>query len=362
MPTTTTADLPIPTTARRPGQPLLTIAIPTFNRELYLMELLESLLPQLAGLATDLVELIVSDNCSEDLTASMVVSFQDRGLPCRLIRNETNLGADGNFLQCLNLAQGQYVWVLGDDDLVEPGAIATLLDLLQQGEYDLVYLSSYAFHNNRGGGPIEDKLGRVAEIVTDGVYFLEKVNALIGLISVNIVNKNRLLATPHPPIEQLNDTNLLQVGWLFPLIHRRMSVLFLWRRLVGYRSYNSGGWGICEVFGIRLERIARQYFASEPILARGLMNGVLRYWLCDAILEMRRGRHAHMNEENFAHDIRHLFHGNWIYWVFVYPMAELPLPVAEAVHRGLALVNQLTRIAQGLTRHIFRRGQYLTPR
>jgi len=351
-----------PSTARRPGQPLLTIAIPTFNREFYLMELLESLLPQFADLAPDFAELIVSDNCSEDLTSGMVASFQERGLPCRLIQNETNLGADGNFLQCLNVALGQYVWVLGDDDLIEPGAIATLLNLLQQSEYDLVYLSSYAFHNDRRSGPIEDKLGRIAEVVTDGVYFLEKVNALIGLISVNIVNKNRLLATAHPPIEQLNDTNLIQVGWLFPLVHQRMSVLFLWRRLVGYRSYNSGGWGICEVFGIRLERIARQYFAAEPMLAQALMNGVLRYWLCDAILEMRRGRHARMNEENFANDIRHLFHRNWIYWVFVYPMAELPLPVAEAVHRVLALVNKLNRIVQGVYRHVFRRGRYLVPR
>lgn len=349
-------------TTRRPGQPLLSIAIPTFNREPYLRELLESILPQFTGLAADFAELLISDNCSDDATPAMVASFEARGLPVRYVRNDVNIGADGNFLQCLNLATGQYVWVLGDDDILEPGAVTTLLDLLQQGEYDLVYLSSYAFHNGQRSGDIEDRLGRVAEVVTDGVYFLEKVNALIGLISVNIVNKNRLLATPHPPIEALNDSNLMQVGWLFPLIHKQMSVLFLWRRLVGYRSYNSGGWGICEVFGIRLERIARQYFAAQPELATALMNGVLRYWLCDAILEMRRGCHARMNEENFAHDIRHLFHSNWIYWVFVYPMAELPLPVAEAVHRVLALVNKLTRIGQALFRHTFRRGRYLYPR
>ena len=342
------------------SQPLLSIAIPTFNRSAYLAELLEALLPQIP--LGSLAELLVSDNCSDDDTPQLLADFQARGLPVRIIRNATNVGADANFLQCLNLATGKYVWVLGDDDLVEPGAIPALLSLLQQGEYDLVYLSSFGFHEGQRRGAVDDKLGRFAEVVTDGAYFLEKVNALIGLISVNIVNKNRLLATPHPPIEQLNDTNLMQVGWLFPLIHRQMSVLFVWRRLVGYRSYNSGGWGICEVFGIRLDRIARQYFTAEPVLARSLMNGVLRYWLCDAILEMRRGRHARMNEENFAADIRHLFHGNWLYWVFVYPMSELPLPVAEAVHRVLALINKLTRIVQGMFRHVFGHGRYLTPR
>jgi abequosyltransferase len=338
------------------NQPLLTIAIPTFNRSVFLAELLESLLPQITD---DRAELIVSDNCSDDDTPQLLAGFQARGLPVRVLRNETNIGADANFLQCLNVATGRYVWVLGDDDLIEPGAIPALLSVLEQGEYDLVYLSSFSIHNGQKMGPVEDKLGRFAEVVTDGEYFLEKVNALIGLISVNIVNKERLMATPHPPIEQLNDTNLMQVGWLFPLIHREMSVLYVWRRLVGYRSYNSGGWGICEVFGIRLDRIARQYFAGEPELGRALMNGVLRYWLCDAILEMRRGRHARMNEENFAHDIRHVFHGNWLYWVFVYPMAELPLPMAEAVHRVLGLVNKLTRMGQGMLRHWFRRGKYL---
>jgi hypothetical protein len=153
----------------------------------------------------------------------------------------------------------------------------------------------------------------------------------------------------------------MQVGWLFPLVHQRMSVLFVWKRLVGYRSYNSGGWGICEVFGNRLQRIARQYFAQEPRLARGLMNGVLRYWMCDAIIEMRRGRHAEMNQENFAADIRHVFYTNWRYWLFVYPVAELPLPLAEPLYFFLANLNKLTRISQGMYRHLFRHGRYLQP-
>lgn len=342
-------------------RPLLSLAVPTFNRAEFLAELLEAVLPQFTGTAAENAELLISDNCSEDNTAEVVAGFQVRGLPCRYLRNQMNVGADGNFLQCLNEARGKYVWVLGDDDLLAPNALRDLLSLLGQGEYDLVYLSSFSFSGEYPGDAPADKLGRYAELVTSGAYFLEKVNALIGLISVNIVNKERLLATPHPPIETLNDTNLMQVGWLFPLIRRRMSVLYVWQRLVAYRSYNSGGWGICEVFGVRLESIARRYFAEGPALASSLMNGVLRYWLFDAILEMRRGRHAEMNAENFAHDIRHLFHGNWRYWLFIWPVAELPLHVAEIYHRVFALVNKLTRAAQGLGRHLFCHGRYLRP-
>ena len=257
--------------------------------------------------------------------------------------------------------------MLGDDDLPLPGAIAGLLSLLQKGEadggYDLAYLSSVAFSGSLGLGEVQaaDKLGRYAEVVTDGRYFLEKVNALLGLISVVIINRNRLFATPHPSLDALHDSNLLQMGWIFPLIRRRMRVLYSWQRLLAYRSYNSGGWGICEVFGVRLERIARGYFAEDPALTRALMNGVLRYWLCDAIVEMRRGRHAEMNAENFAADIRHVFAHNWRYWVFIYPTAELPLALAEPLHRGLQLINKLSRATQALRRHVFSHGKYLRP-
>jgi len=348
------------------SKPLLTLAIPTFNRATYLAELLEALLPQLAGLAAQTIELLISDNCSEDETAAMVAAFQRRGLPCRYVRNPRNIGSDANFLQCLNLATGQYVWVMGDDDLLVPHAIADLLSLLSQEEFDLIYLSSFGFsgqydphhpsHNSH------DKLGRYAEVVTDGDYFLEKVNALIGLISVNIVNKDRLLATPHPPIESLNDSNLMQTGWLFPLIHRRCRILYVWERLLAYRSNNSTGWGAAEVFGIRLQSIAKQYFAAEPILAQSLMNGVLRYWLFEKIFAMRRGEENEaMNSEDFARILGPIFRNNWRYWVFVYPVAELPLPLAKFVHGLLAGLNKLTRIVQAVWRHLLRRSRLLRP-
>ncbi len=362
---TPTVALPHASSTRRPGQPLLTFAIPTFNRAIYLAELLTSLLPQFAPLHPGTAELLISDNCSTDGTETLVRQFVARGLPCRYLKNSANLGADANFLQCLAEASGQYVWVFGDDDLPVPNAVPDLISLLEQAEVDIVYLSSFSFSGTVDMAAASrqgiDKLGRFAEVLHDGRYFLEKVNALIGLISVMLVNKNRLQDTPHPEIGALANSNLVQVGWLFPLLRQNASVLFVWQRLVAYRSFNSGGWGICEVFGIRLHHIAKRYFAGEPRLAQSLMNGVLRYWLCDAILEMRRGRHAEMHQEDFAADLRHLFAGNWRYWIFLWPISELPLPAAEAAHRILAALNRLTRVVQGVWRHVFHRGRYLRP-
>ena len=347
---------------------LLSICVPTFNRSRFLAELLEGLLPQLSAMHAG-AELLISDNASADDTETVVAAFHARGLPARYVRNATNIGADANFLQCLSLARGKYVWVLGDDDLVMPGALAALLSLLSQGEaigdFDLVYLSSFGFAGSLTHPPaasvLEDRFGRFAEIITDGVYLLEKVNALIGLISVVIINRDRLLSTPHPPLTDLNGTNLIQAGWIFPLLHARCRVLYVWQRLLGYRHFNSGGWGICEVFGVRLDRIARRSFSAEPALAQSLMNGVLRYWLPDSLMLARNGREASMHVEDVAAMLRPVFRSNWRFWCFVYPIVNLPLPLARAAHRLLRLVNRATRIAQAAWRHLFSRGTVLRP-
>ncbi len=353
--------------------PLLSITIPTFNRAPFLAELLETLLPQLRD--EPRAELLLSDNASTDETSALVAGFQTRGLRLRYLRNGENLGSDANFLQCLFQARGKYVWVLGDDDLLTPDAVPQLLSLLDQGEltddlgrpqdFDLVYLSSFGFsgqYTPPSRARTHDRLGRFAEVVTSGSYLLEKVNALVGLISAVIINKQRLDATPHPDPGQLVNTNLIQAGWIFPLLHRRCRVLYVWQRLLAYRSFNSTGWGVCEVFGLRLHRIAAQYFQHEPALARALLNGTLRYWLSDKIFAIRTGReNAGLNTEDFSRLLEPAFRSNWRYWVFVWTMARPPLPVSRVLRVPLTLANRLTRISQALLRHLFHRRRYLRP-
>src|SRR5450432_824838 len=103
----------------RPDQPLLTIAIPTYNRGRNLSNLLGSLAPQLKDESR--VELIVSDNGSTDDTAAVVRQAAARGLRLTSLRNASNLGFDGNFLQCFHKATGKYFWLFGDDDFITPG-------------------------------------------------------------------------------------------------------------------------------------------------------------------------------------------------------------------------------------------------
>jgi hypothetical protein len=105
-------------------QALLTIAIPTFNRNEILKRLLEKLLPQL----TSAVRIVVIDNASDVPVRSTISGLLEEypGASIRLVRNLWNIGADANILRCFELCETEYLWVLGDDDEPLPDAVETV--------------------------------------------------------------------------------------------------------------------------------------------------------------------------------------------------------------------------------------------
>jgi glycosyltransferase involved in cell wall biosynthesis len=104
----------------------LTIAIPTFNRNATLKETLRHLLPQL----TTECCLLILDNHSDvpvsETLRDLLTPFLH--LPISIIRHRGNIGADANGLRCFELCETEWLWVLGDDDIVEPDAVLTILN------------------------------------------------------------------------------------------------------------------------------------------------------------------------------------------------------------------------------------------
>jgi glycosyltransferase involved in cell wall biosynthesis len=94
--------------------PKVSVCLPTYNRSGYLSQTLASVLAQTF---TDF-EVIVSDNCSTDSTPDVVGARKDPRI--RYVRNERNIGLFPNMNQCLELARGEYVCILHDDDVYAP--------------------------------------------------------------------------------------------------------------------------------------------------------------------------------------------------------------------------------------------------
>lgn len=117
---------------------LLSICIPTYNgMRSSLVRVMNTLLT--ASKTCPDFEIVVSDNCSNDETQSYLSQFVT--LPFfRYYRNETNLGYKKNmFLLTDSYAQGEYCWLIGDDDIIAPDAIGYITNVLKNGNLD--YLS-----------------------------------------------------------------------------------------------------------------------------------------------------------------------------------------------------------------------------
>ena len=115
-------------------EPLLTIATPTRNRERYLAELLPELTRQcdVVDPQGSTVELLVSDNASTDGTWHVLSRMAADHPRVVVRRHEVNIGGERNFIFCVRQSRGSYVWLFGDDDLLEPHAVSALLSVLRR--------------------------------------------------------------------------------------------------------------------------------------------------------------------------------------------------------------------------------------
>lgn len=114
----------------------LSICIPTHDgRGGCLRETLESVLGQITGLPEHKPEICVSDNGSKDATWEMLCRYRaDYPDIFRIHRFERNQGGHVNFLKVVDMAEGEYCWLLGSDDHLMPNAIATVLDFLSKND------------------------------------------------------------------------------------------------------------------------------------------------------------------------------------------------------------------------------------
>lgn len=110
------------------SDPKLSICIGTFNRAAFIGATLESIISQ----ATSECEIVVSDNGSTDNTETIVLEHARRFGQLRYVKQDVNRGLDRNYDCAVELARGEYCWLMTDDDLLRPGAVSCVLNALRQ--------------------------------------------------------------------------------------------------------------------------------------------------------------------------------------------------------------------------------------
>ena len=135
--------------------PVITVAIPAYNRPEDLAVLLETILAQDYG---DFDVLVVEDQSPKQAEIRAVVERamdKRRDLRIRYHSNEKNLGFDGNVRRVLELSEGDFTLYMGDDDLMRPGALSRVGSAIEKNANLGVILRAYEEVDYATGKQIE---------------------------------------------------------------------------------------------------------------------------------------------------------------------------------------------------------------
>lgn len=119
----------------------LSILLPTRNGAGYLRDCLRAVLAQ----PSEDFELVVSDNANTDETPAILAEYAgDSRL--RVVRTDVVLPVTANWKQALEASTGEYVLMLGDDDLLLAGSVDRLLALVDgPSPPDCVTYNAYSY-------------------------------------------------------------------------------------------------------------------------------------------------------------------------------------------------------------------------
>lgn len=107
-------------------QPLVTVAMVTYNSAKYVDVAIQSVL---ASSYTNF-ELIISDDASTDNTWELIKSYKDERI--RAYRNPVNIKEYPNRNKCIDLAKGKYFIFIDGDDYIYPHGLEFIVKMLEK--------------------------------------------------------------------------------------------------------------------------------------------------------------------------------------------------------------------------------------
>ena len=328
------------------SSPLLTIVVPTYNRAENLGLLLGALRAELNGLESQ-VQVLVSDNASTDQTPEITGAMARDWDALTVQRHIINLGPDGNFCSGVHRVTTRYFWIIGDDDCPKSGVIAKILRLLSERQPALVYMQSEWLNPITGpeqGTPVGDLDVEWME----AEIFAKSVHVWVTFISGMVIDKTRLeSALGKNKIERFNQTNLVQLGWIFPLLMTGGPFAFIRNKCILATSDNSGGYKLLTVFGVNFTRITRESFGKESVLTRLFIRGNLINHLPNVVWRGRKSAVRKTHESENTWEVLNREIGSYlIYWLLLVPLGRFPRWIMQPVFQSWRVLSYLRRASR----------------
>lgn len=323
--------------------PILTIVIPTYNRSTNLLTLLNALSEETASVENDVV-VYVSDNCSPDDTAIIIANTKKEWPRLLSYRHQANIGADLNFLHCVENVNTRWFWILGDDDLPKRGVVSKIVRLLRERHPALIYMNSewVSSVTNAHQGQAVDEF-RIADL--DALSFASHVSTWFTYISGLIIDKEALSNSLHEHyIDRFNGSSLIQLGWILPLLHTNGPFLYVYNKCILATSGNTGGYQVLRTFFINFPNIITDSFPASPNIWKSIMDYHVNEFLPSLAWQVRFKNIGNFHKESSIDIINKGLGSYPQYWIFIWPILTLPKYIATTSYVLFIFISKLKAI------------------
>ena len=120
--------------------PKITIAIPTYKRNHLIKDALDSALNQKGFDNYEVIIVDNDDNFNNKELEKILREYNNEKIS--YYKNEKNIGIFGNWNRCIELAKGEYISILNDDDWLEKNFLKEGNDIIKENSNDGVYIGA----------------------------------------------------------------------------------------------------------------------------------------------------------------------------------------------------------------------------
>lgn len=198
---------------------LLSIAIPVYNGSKTLEQTLLSVVNQ----SGSDYEIVISDNASTDNTQEIVGKYMAKYPYIKYFRNEVNLGPDRNYDLAIRRGEGDFSWLMGDDDIMMPGAVEKVKKMILTNPCVDYFFANCSIWRRDFSECLAEKFMPIENDI-----FCETADKLLSITGVNVAQTPTTVIRRSFWIEQ-PDTNYIGTNW------HLLSKLFC--TLPGHASY-----------------------------------------------------------------------------------------------------------------------------
>lgn len=232
---------------------ILSLCIPTYNRGWCVKEQIIRL-NSCPKEILNKIEILISDNCSTDDTKKIVGEAIENGFSCKYIRNDINLGMDGNFVSCCRHAQGRYLWILGDDDIIIIDSLVRIVNLLASSEeYDLLHIYQ------------KNDLQCDIFAIKDRSKIAKYIGYHITFISANIVNAKYISMIDFE--KYIGTLFVLVPLYLTAIINSQTSVFVSIKTFESGRDWGREEYNFFEIFVENYLSIVNEYIKEKKLFS-----------------------------------------------------------------------------------------------